>query len=126
MKPVKRIALKEALLSAIAEISNYNISAKKIIDLDKGLVWNNELKELKHLNINLELTIKEKLFLELLLSRKNRLFTYDEIFLHVWSNYNEEASFNALKNLIRRLRKKLPQGIIKNGFNEGYKINIPQ
>ncbi|QDF28719.1 response regulator transcription factor [Halarcobacter anaerophilus] len=122
-KPVNRKNLKDALLLAINEISTYSITNKKIVELKEELLWNNELKELIFQNKNIELTNKEKLLLELLTSHANKVFSYDEIFFHVWNNYNEEASFSALKNLIRRIRKKLPENTILNIFNEGYKIN---
>jgi len=69
------------------------------------------------------LTSKEKKLIELLLSQKSRIFTYDEIFEYVWG-YNEIGSLSGLKNLITRLRKKLPENMIINLFNEGYKINF--
>lgn len=122
-KPVNRKDLKETLKLAINEITTYSITNIKIMELKENLIWDNELKELSFQNNNIELTNKEKLLLELLSSQINKVFSYDEIFFHVWNNYNEEASFNALKNLIRRLRKKLPDDTILNIFNEGYKLN---
>jgi len=123
-KPVNRKDLKEALLLAVDEILTYNISPIKMVTLKEDLTWNNELKELRYQNKDIELTNKEKLFLSLLISQPNRVFTFDEIFFHVWYHYSEDASFNGLKNLIRRLRKKIPYDLIQNAFNEGYKINI--
>lgn len=123
-KPVNRRNLKEAIKIAITEILTYSIKNVKILQLSESLSWNNELKELTDENNIIELTSKEKLLLELLISHPNRVFSYDEIFFHVWNNYNEEANFNALKNLIRRIRKKIPYDLIQNIFNEGYKINL--
>jgi len=123
-KPAKRRELKEALSLAIAEMSNFSISNVKIFDLNNGFIWNNELKELTYLNDTIALTNKEKLFLVVLFSHKDRVFSYDEIFFHVWPDYDKEASFDALKNLIKRLRKKLPINLIQNIFGEGYKIII--
>lgn len=81
------------------------------------------IKELKHYNKIVDLTNKEKLFLDLLLSKKNKVFTYDDIFEYVW-NFEDEINLNGLKNLVKRLRKKVPENLILNVFNEGYKINI--
>ena len=69
------------------------------------------------------MTNKEKLFLDLLLSKKNKVFSYDDIFEYVW-NFEDEINLNGLKNLVKRLRKKVPENLILNVFNEGYKINI--
>lgn len=123
-KPVSRRDLRNALFLAINEISNYEIIPISTINLEEGYSWNVQLKELKHFNKSIDLTNKERLFLDLLFSHRNKVFSYNEIFYHVWEDYNEEGSFNGLKNLIRRLRKKLPKDLIQNIFNEGYKIKI--
>ena len=123
-KPVPRKDLKEALFLAVSEISSYEIIPITIINLEEGYSWNAQSKELKHFNKSIDLTNKERLFLALLFSHINKVFSYNDIFYHVWEDYNETGSFNGLKNLIRRLRKKLPKDLIQNVFNEGYKIKI--
>lgn len=123
VKPVSRKDLKEALELSIKELENYNIVTIKKIDLPQNFSWDIELKELKHHNDSVELTSKERTLLSLLFSHKNRVFTYNEIFEHVWE-YDETMSLNSLKNMIKRLRKKLPEDTIINVFNEGYKISF--
>lgn len=123
VKPVSRKDLNEALDLAINEISQYTILNIKNIQLTDEYSWNTELKELKFHNKIIDLTNKERNFLSLLLSHKNRAFNYDEIFEYVWTN-EELISLNSLKNLVKRLRKKLPENMISNVFNEGYKINF--
>lgn len=123
VKPVSRKDLNEALDLAINEISQYTILNIKNIQLTDEYSWNTELKELKFHNKIIDLTNKERNFLSLLLSHKNRAFNYDEIFEYVWTN-EELISLNSLKNLVKRLRKKLPENMILNVFNEGYKINF--
>ena len=51
------------------------------------------------------------------------VFTYDEISDYVWG-YDDSIPLNGLKNIVKRLRKKLPEDTILNIFNEGYKINF--
>jgi DNA-binding response OmpR family regulator len=121
VKPVSRKALKETLELTIKELQEYETLPIKKIDLAENFSWNIELKELKHHNISVELTSKERLLLELLFSHKNRVFSYDDIFEYVWG-FDEEISLNSLKNMIKRLRKKLPKDSIVNVFNEGYKV----
>lgn len=123
VKPVSRKDLNEALDLAINEISQYTILNIKNIQLTDEYSWNTELKELKFHNKIIDLTNKERNFLSLLLSHKNRAFNYNEIFEYVWTN-EELISLNSLKNLVKRLRKKLPENMILNVFNEGYKINF--
>lgn len=123
VKPVTRKDLKEAIDLTINELLRFNVMSIQKIDLPDEYSWNFELKELKHHNIIVELTNKEKILLGLLFSYKNRVFTYDEISEYVWG-YDESITLNGLKNIVKRLRKKLPEDTILNIFNEGYKINF--
>jgi len=122
VKPTKREDLKAALKQAIDELEKYKIVSIKKIELGDNLYWDCELKELFFFNKLIELTSREKAFMELLLSNKNKLFTYDEIFEHFWEEDN--FTLNSLKNMVKRLRKKLPLDIIKNVFNQGYSISL--
>jgi DNA-binding response OmpR family regulator len=121
VKPINRQELKETLRSAINEIQSFTIMLNKNISITDEYIWDIELKELKHHNQVIELTHKEKSLLELLLSHKSRVFSHDEILEAVWG-YDEIGTINSLKNLVKRLRKKLPEDTIINLFNEGYKI----
>ena len=122
VKPVSRKDLSEALDLAVKELLKYNVVALEKIDLTEGYTWDLNIKELRQNNTIVNLTSKEKVLIELLLSHKNRVFTYDEIFTYVW-DFDETITLNSLKNIIKRLRKKLPENTILNIFNEGYKIN---
>ncbi|WP_375723866.1 response regulator transcription factor [Arcobacter sp. KX21116] len=123
VKPISRKELKDALNESIEELNNYDILPIKKIKLKDNYIWNTELQELKNNSKLIELTSKEKKLLTILLSRKDKVFSYDEIFDYFW---REEESFtlNSLKNLVKRLRKKLPENTIINQFNEGYKIKF--
>jgi DNA-binding response OmpR family regulator len=122
IKPISRKNLKEAIELTIKELKDYSILPVKKIDLPQDYYWDIELKDLRHHNCQVELTNKERSFLSLLFSQKNRVFTYDDIFEYVWG-FDEEISLNSLKNMIKRLRKKLPEDTIVNVFNEGYKVS---
>lgn len=123
VKPVSRKDLKEALKDTIDELLKYNILPIQKINLTGDYSWDFQLNELKHHNKNVELTNKEKIFLKLLFSHKNRVFTYDEIFEYIWQ-YEDSISIDGLKNMVKRLRKKLPENTILNVFNEGYKVDF--
>lgn len=122
VKPVNRKELNETLELTVNELLKYNITTLKRIELVDNYSWDLEIKELMKHNTIVNLTNKEKVLLELLLSHKNRVFTYDEIYNYVW-DFDEDITLNGLKNIIKRIRKKLPENIIQNIFNEGYKIN---
>ncbi len=122
VKPVDRKTLQEALDSTIYELTNYEITPLKKIDLKDNFCWNLETMELSQFNVLVELTSNERKFLSLLFSKQNKTFTYDEIFEYFWEE--ENFNINSLKNMVKRLRKKLPEDSILNQFNEGYKINF--
>ncbi|MCK9337480.1 MAG: response regulator transcription factor [Arcobacteraceae bacterium] len=123
VKPINRQELKDTLRLAINEIKSFTVTPNKNIALNDEYIWDIEIKELKYHNQIVELTYKEKSFLELLLSHKSRVFSHDEILEAVWG-YDEIGTINSLKNLVKRLRKKLPEDTIVNLFNEGYKIKL--
>jgi len=71
-------------------------------------------------NSKIHLTHHENLLLELLLSRRGYLVYYAEIEYEVWQN--NEMSTDALKTLVKKLRKKLPPGQLENLASEGYRL----
>nr|MDA3907574.1 helix-turn-helix domain-containing protein [Sulfurimonas sp.] len=82
-------------------------------------VYDSFKKITKHEDIEHELTKKESLLLELLLSKKSVL-SYEEIESALWSE--EYMSLNALRLLMKNFRKKLPEGYLKNIQGVGYKL----
>lgn len=122
-KPISRKELRDALDAAIEELACFSVASIHKIDLSENFSWDCELKELKYYTTPVELTPKEKRLLELLFSRRDRVFTYDEIFAYVW-NYEDNGTADALKSLVKNLRKKMPKESIKNLFSTGYKINF--
>ena len=66
----------------------------------------------------IELTQKEADFLELLLRKKGLVVSYDEIEMSVWKE--EFMSIAALRTLVKTLRKKLHNHVIKNHSQAGY------
>lgn len=67
------------------------------------------------------LNYKENILIDKL-TNQNRVITYEEIECDIWDN--KEMSANALRIFIKNLRKKLPEGFIKNITNQGYKLGI--
>lgn len=125
VKPVSRRELKDALTHVIDELSNFEITSKKTIVLKNGFYWDIQRKELLNNNSSAVLTNKERSILALLFSSVNTTFTYDEIIINVWyeDDYDRDK-LDALKTIIKNLRKKLPKDIIKNVYGTGYKIEM--
>lgn len=76
-------------------------------------------------NIKVELTENESKLLSLLICNTNQYFDYIDIFNHLYfDEVEKEFSHDSIKSLIKRLRKKLPEKLISNTQNIGYKITL--
>jgi DNA-binding response OmpR family regulator len=91
------------------------------IFITNDLKYDLSLKALFHDDVKVELTKKESIFIHLLLMNINQSVTYEHIIEAVYPN--EESDINALRSLVKRLRKKLPDDIIKTDSVGGYALN---
>jgi two-component system, OmpR family, response regulator VanR len=123
VKPVSRADLKEAIALAHEELANYTVVANKIIKMKDSFFWDKKKQTLLQGNEQQHLTKKERELLTLLFSDINKIFSVDDIMYELWYD-SDVLGDNALKTLIKGLRKKLPEGSIKNIFGVGYKIEI--
>lgn len=123
-KPVSRAKLKEALSEAVEQLKKLKGEENNIC-LGEDFIWNKDLKKLFNKDKDIKLTKYEILLFDLLGSESNRVFTIDEISLYLWDDLDEyENSANKLKDIIKRLRKKIPKNAIENIYAAGYKLNF--
>lgn len=94
---------------------------KKDIKFDDNSFFCFDEKVLKIDNKNIELTQKETLLMNLFLQNKNSIVSYENIQNYVWEG--EFSSMDAIRTLVRRLRKKLISSYIKSSTNRGYLFN---
>jgi two-component system, OmpR family, response regulator len=73
-------------------------------------------------NQEIHVTKKEKLLLNLFLSHKNKLVTFDAIESYVWEG--NVTTLESIRSLIRRLRKLLPKEYIQTIVDGGYIFKI--
>lgn len=69
-----------------------------------------------------QLSKKEYLLLELLIKNKNKIISYDAIAILVWQD--SIMSMDALRTLVRGIRKKTYNKIIENNNGIGYKMHL--
>ena len=81
--------------------------------------YDNLQKAIVHEGELFELTKKEAKLIEMLL-HKDSIISYEEIEERLWEH--EYMSLNALRLMIKNLRKKLPEGVLKNIQGIGYKL----
>ena len=123
LKPISRSELQDALEQVFLELSKFSVVSKKVLQLNESYSWNYDTNELLCEHTTITLTNKEFELLKLLFSKVDKILTFDEIIEHIWK-YTYEDKSDALKTIIKNVRKKLPKGTIKNIFGIGYKINI--
>ena len=78
----------------------------------------------KTLFVNAEsilLTKKELAFLEITCKNKDRAVSYDELSLYIWQG---QMSGDAIRAIVKELRKKITKSCIRNISGIGYQINI--
>jgi len=123
VKPILRDELKEAIFMAMEELSNFSVQANKIVYIRDSCFWDYDKEQLVWENKVIALTRKERELLKLLFSNVNKVFTTEDIIYELWYDY-DNLKLASLKTLIKTLRKKTPEGMIKNVFGVGYKIDI--
>ncbi|WP_419777410.1 response regulator transcription factor [Malaciobacter marinus] len=118
-KPIKHDTIFPLLLKC-AKNSFENENNKKFIN--ETTYFDNFEKLLKVDEQEIKLTKSEMLFLELLCVNSPKVVSYEQIQEFVWED--EFMSDNAIRLLVRDLRKKLPCKAIKNVSKIGYKIEL--
>jgi DNA-binding response OmpR family regulator len=119
IKPItkeKLIGALEKSMELIKDKSKFNLtlSPSSIYNAYEKVIYENE-KEIK-------LTKNETLFLDLLAHHHTRVVKYEEIESAIWAY--EGMSQDAIRSLVRGLRKKVPENCIENISGSGYKLNL--
>ena len=105
-KSIQLIEDKSKFNLALSSTCSYNAFEKIIIDNDKEI----------------KLTKNETLFLDLLAHYHSRVVRYEEIEGAIWAY--EGMSQDAIRSLVRGLRKKVPDGAIDNISGSGYRLHL--
>ena len=93
------------------------------IDLSFNSYWDKKSKLLYVNNHYIELTKRERKFLELLVNRRDVFCSDEEIFDYIWGEeLDAMINLSSIRTLVKNLRKKLPHGFIENRYGIGYKI----
>ena len=109
----------EKFKNIIAKIAKI-LEPKNIYIINNELTYNTKSKEIIYKSQNIKLTKKEISFVEYLIKKSPEIVTQDMIQVNVWES--KIMSNSAIKNLILRLRKKVPTKFIINIGGVGYKL----
>ena len=122
-KPISRSEFKKALNLAITQYDELN-KKENIIELKDNFIWDKKSKKLSQNQKDIKLTKYEILLLDILTSQQNRTFTIEEIYYHLSSDdLSSQINTTKVKDVIKRIRKKLPKESIVNIYGVGYKLN---
>lgn len=117
VKPFDKDTLLNALNSCVELMSKKNELQKLCLDTTYDI----EAQTITKNGEILSLSKKERMLLNLLLKNKNKVISYEEIEYHVW---DDSVSRDALKSLVKDLRKKTSKELIKNISGMGYKLEV--
>lgn len=118
---VKPVPYKK-LLSVLEKMCKKCSDDTSTIMLRHNYIWEREEKRLYFNSQTIALTKRESVFLELLISKCNKIVSYQSIESHIWYDDSKPNTHSSLSHLVKRLRKKLPEVLFENIYAEGYRI----
>ncbi len=124
-KPIDFDKFNESIKLAIKSLS---ISKKgellSLIKITKNSYWDKEKKLFFYKGKILELTKNERTLFDLLINKKNEIVEPRDISINVWNVKNDNLNDASIRNLVKRLRKKLPIDIVKSIYGSGYVMSF--
>lgn len=120
VKPVPLIEIEKVLNICMENILRIDNPRKY---LNEGTYYDTRAKQLIIDGNEVYLDYHEKKFFELLIKAHGRIVSYAELENNIWRN---GMSVSAVRSLVFNLRKKIPDGIIRNIPKTGYKILVKE
>ncbi len=117
VKPIMEDKLLPVLNSCIEDV----IEDKSIFKLEGGFIFDTLNQTLFLNQSQIALTKKELLFLEFLVKNHQRAVKYEEFNNYVWHG---DMSDDAMRSIVREIRRKTSKTTIKNISGIGYQINM--
>ena len=120
VKPIDIVEFKNMLELLAQELIESSNSCESLRD---GYSWDRDNKILYLNSKAIELSTKEQVLLDLLISNRKNSVSFETIMAVVWEDeFDKEISFNSVKNLVSSLRKKLPKDCLKSVYGKGYML----
>jgi len=121
IKPVLQEQLFEAIELCFDRINSKDPS---VISLGHGYIYDTfNLVIVNDSNI-INLTASQSKLLEILIKNRQRVVSYEQLEYEIW--YDSAMSKDALRCLVRDIRKATYKGIIENISKVGYRVNIDE
>lgn len=116
MKPYSFEDFKSALIKFAKKRA---IESSNIIEINDTISYDKQKRCIITKDGEIELTLKEQKLIELASQYRGKIITYDQI---ASALDHEEVNLTSIKNIILRLRKKLPTEIFSNMMGVGYRV----
>ena len=107
-------ALEDVAMELVGRTPTIRLNDKLEYDFGKKALYVNG--EISHLSKS------ESKLLEYFLNNKNKTITYEQIFDYIWDY--EQPTKEAIKTIVKELRRKLGKDVIKNLYGVGYLCEI--
>lgn len=118
IKPVTERQLFDAFEAYIEKIEQQTQDLKILLP---GILFDINKRELVINDTRVHLNNKETLLLKLLIQERDRTYSYEEIENQVWGE--KSMSLTSLRSVVRDIRKKTGEKIIKNVSGIGYRLH---
>ena len=119
IKPIRHNILFPVLLQCAKNIKENTHRVKYI---SKECYYDPFKRTLIKNNKSIKVSKNELLFLDILHKNESRVVSYEEIENKIW--YDSSMSEDAIRSLVRNLRKKLPADSLINVAKVGYRIEV--
>jgi len=122
IKPINRNEFKNLMVRSIERLSDLNSNQKEKVIITNNCYWDARSRILFYKEKIVDITKNERILFELLLNNKNKIVKPDQISSYVW-NLDSQINDASIRNLVKRLRKKLPVDIIDSIYGSGYVLS---
>lgn len=121
IKYLKKPIMADTLLPVLQNCTEDIIEKQSVFSISGGFKFDILNQTLFLDKKQILLTKKELLLLDLLIKNYNRAVKYEEFSDYIWEGYMSE---DALRSIVRELRKKTSKQSVKNISGIGYQINL--
>lgn len=124
-KPVKKRELEAVLLEAVNELEKERQENNEIIfyNIAEDTIWDSSQDKLIYKDNEIHLTQNEIIIINIFTSNAKEYYSVHDIIELFWMNHSkDDMSEESIRNIIKRLKSKLPKETITNNHGIGYKL----
>lgn len=126
VKPIKTFELEEIINMTIEKLDK-NDSTPNFLQINKEFKWDRLNHKLFRNDVDISLTKKEMILLNLFCTNVNSTFSNAEIMDHLWKDdFKQDPNTSKLRVLFSKLRTKIGYDLFKTTYGIGYKLKIEE